>query len=218
MTTIFKGKVICGICGKKSEHDIIGSTHEFGSPDLDTRPPAGMRYTINTWVQRCPHCGYCASNIEDVSKYADSIINNQEYQFQLESDEYPELASSFLCKAMLEKTNRDLVQAIWSTIHAAWACDDSGDSKSGKKCRIKAVGLIKDLGPSRQTISDEPEADIAITVDLLRRAEQFDEALQVIELKQGVFRNEIIRNILEFQKELISRYDTSCHTINEAIR
>jgi len=218
MTTMFKGTVNCRICSKKSEHDIIVSTNTFGSLDLDTRPPAHMRYTINTWVQRCPHCGYCASNIEKVSKAVDSRINSQKYQYQLGSSKYPELASSFLCKAMLENVNGDLAQSTWTTIHAAWACDDSRDDQSAKQCRIQAVNLIREAELSGQTISDEPGADLAITVDLLRRAGHFNEALKMIEHKQGEIEDEMIRNILEFQKDLISRYDTSCHAINEAIK
>lgn len=218
MTTIFKGKFTCGICGKISEHDIIGSTNAFGSPDLDTRPPGGMRYTINTWVQRCPHCGYCASNIEEASKAADSMISSQEYQSQLGSDEYPELASSFLCKAILEKAKGDLNQAAWTTIHAAWACDDSGDDESAKKCRMRAVGLIKVAVSSGQKFSGQSGADVAITVDLLRRAGQFDEALQIIDEKQAEINDKIIRKILIFQKELILRSDNQCHTISSAMK
>ena len=217
MTTIFKGKATCGICGEKSEFDVIGSTNAFGSMDLDTRPPAHMRYTINTWVQRCPHCGYCASNIEEASKAADSMINNQEYQLQLTNDEYPELANSFLCKAKIEKANGNFAQATWSTIHAAWACDDSGDDESAKKCRIKAVELIKEAELSGQTISDEAEADIAITVDLLRRSGKFDEAFQMIKQKHCDIKDEIFRKLLEFQEELILLSDEQCHTIDEAL-
>jgi hypothetical protein len=217
MTTIFKKGITCGFCGKKSEHDVICSTNTFGSPDLDTRPPIHLRYTINTWVQRCPHCGYCASNIEEVSERAESMINSREYYLQLTNDEYPELVNSFLCKAMLEKANEDLPQSIWSTIHATWACDDSGDDELSMKCRIKAVKLIKKAELIGQTISDEPKADIAITVDLLRRAMQFDEALQMIERTHHKIQDAIIRKVLEFQKELILRSDYQCHTVNEAL-
>ncbi len=218
MTTIFKKEITCGVCGEKSEHVLIGSTNAFGSVDLDTRPPADMRYTIYTWVQRCPHCGYCAANIEEVSESAEAIFKSREYRLQLMNDQYPKLANSFLCKVMLEKVKGDLPGAIWSTIHAAWACDDSGNNESAKLCRIKAVELIKNAVSSGQTISDEPEADIAITVDLLRRSGQFDETLWMIERKQGEIKHKLIKNILKFQKELISRYDTSRHTVDEATK
>ena len=217
MTTIFKEEITCGVCGEKSEHIVIGSTNTFGSPDLDTRPPGHLRYTIYTWVQRCPHCGYCSSNIKEVSEVAKAIIKSREYQVQLTNDKYPKLANSFLCKAMLEKAKGDLPRAIWTTIHAAWACDDSKNNESAKKCRIKAVELIKNAESNGQTITDEPEADIAITVDLLRRSGQFNEALQIIEQNHGEIKGEIIGKVLEFQKELILRSDDQCHTANEAL-
>jgi hypothetical protein len=217
MTTIFMNEITCGFCGKKGEHEIIGSTNTFGSMDLDTRPPAHMRYTINTWVQRCPHCGCCASNIQKITKAVESIVNSREYQSELSSSEYPELANSFLCKAMLENENGYLVQATWTTIHAAWACDDAGDYDSAKKCRMKAVKLIKEVGLIGQTIADEPEAEIAITVDLLRRSGQFNEALQMIGQKQSKIKDEIIRKVLKFQKKLILRSDHQCYTISECL-
>ena len=43
MTTIFKGKATCGICGEKSEFDVIGSTNAFGSMDLDTMGVKALR-------------------------------------------------------------------------------------------------------------------------------------------------------------------------------
>ena len=218
MTTIFKKKTTCGFCNRKSEHFIIGSTNAFGSSDLDTRPPAGMRHTINTWVQRCSYCGYCAANIEKASEGAEAIMQSQEYRLQLANDQYPELANSFLCKAILEKVKNDFPRAIWTTIHAAWACDDSGNNESAKQCRIKAVELIKNAVSRGQTISNEPGADIALTVDLLRRSGQFDEALQMIERKETEIKNTTIRKILKFHRKLISRADDRCYAIDEALR
>jgi hypothetical protein len=218
MTTIFEKEIICGFCGEKSEHIVIGSTNTFGSPDLDTRPPGHLRYTIYTWVQRCPHCGYCASNIEEASEGAGAIIRSREYRLQLFNDQYPKLANSFLCKAMLEKVKGDLPRAIWTTIHAAWACDDSKYHESAKKCRIKAVELIKNAESNGQSITDEPGADIAITVDLLRRSGQFDEALKMVVHKGADIKNATIRKIFKFQRGLISRADDRCYDINEALR
>jgi uncharacterized protein (DUF2225 family) len=217
MTTIYKKEITCGVCGEKSEHALIGSTNAFGSVDLDTRPPADMRYTIYTWVQRCPYCGYCATNIEGVSESAEAIIGSRKYQLQLMNDQYPKLANSFLCKVMLKKVKGDLPGAIWSTIHAAWACDDSGNNESAKQCRIKAVELIKNAVSRGQTISDEPEADIAITVDLLRRSGQFGEGLQIIDQNHNEIKDEIIKKVLKFQKELILRSDHQCYTISECL-
>jgi ribosomal protein L37E len=195
MTTIFLEKVICGVCGEKSEHQNIASTNACGSPDLDTRPPAHQRYTINTWVQRCPHCGYCASTIRQVLNGAESVVKSDKYQLQFTNNEYPELENSFLCKAILEKETADVSSAAWSTIHAAWVCDDSGAYESAKKCRMRAVELIKKTESSGGSISEQPGADIAITVDLLRRAGRYDEAIKMIELKKGQIEEEIIKRI-----------------------
>lgn len=217
MTTIYEKEITCSVCGKKSEHVGIGSTNTFGPPDLDTRPPEMERSTIHAWVQRCPHCGYCASTIADDSHIAHSIINSREYQSQLEFPDHPELANSFLCKAMIEKEDGALSQSAWSAIHAAWACDDSGDRNSAKKCRVKAVELIKLATSNGEKLTDQEGAEVAITVDLLRRSEQFDEASHFIDNKHHEIREDIIRDIMKFEKELICRSDILCHTISEVL-
>jgi hypothetical protein len=57
MTTLYREKSRCAVCGIATEYTSIGSTNAFGSPDLDTRPPEMQRSTIFAWVQRCPECG-----------------------------------------------------------------------------------------------------------------------------------------------------------------
>ena len=42
--------VICANCQGQNEQIIIGSTNQFGSPDLDLRPPETARGTILHWL------------------------------------------------------------------------------------------------------------------------------------------------------------------------
>jgi ribosomal protein L37E len=60
MTTYTRKEVTCANCGAQSSHATLGSTNEFGSPDLDLRPPQMMRATMNAWLQECPACGLVA--------------------------------------------------------------------------------------------------------------------------------------------------------------
>lgn len=125
MTTLYKEKARCAVCGTETEYTCIGSTNAFGSPDLDTRPPERHRSTIFAWVQRCPECGYCGSDVSQAPSQAASVVSSPEYTRQLSDSTYPELANKFLCKALIDERSGDYAAAAWALIHAAWACDDA---------------------------------------------------------------------------------------------
>ena len=82
------------------------------------------RSTIHCRVQRCPNCGYCNYDLEESVQGAESVIGSHEYKSQLNNSDFPELACSFLSKALIEEASGNFVSAAWSLIHAAWVCDD----------------------------------------------------------------------------------------------
>lgn len=217
MTTLNKKKIRCGICGLKSEYIEIGSTNAFGSTDLDTRPSEMERSTIFAWVQRCPKCGHCASDVSLPHEGAKSVVGRIEYKKQLEDSTYPELANSFLCKAMIDYESKDHTAATWALIHAAWVCDDSGHTGQAKACRMRAADTLVIAEEQGQQVSYQEEASTAILADLLRRSGQFEQARQVIEKRRGSISDDIIKRILDFETALIDKQDLSCHTIDEAL-
>jgi len=217
MTTIYNERITCCLCGKESEYRGIGSTNAFGSPDLDTRPPQMQRSTMFAWVQRCPYCSYCSSDIAKASEKTKSVIESGEYQSQLKDKAFPDLANSFLCEAMIAEKEERFSEAAWAMIHAVWTCDDAGYEESAGKCRIKAVGLMKKGIAKGECFAEQDGLDIAIMADLLRRSGQFGEASVLIEKNQSRITEDIIKNILIFQKKLISQSDIKCHTISECL-
>eukprot|EP01084_Bolivina_argentea_P174580 302388_1 len=62
-TTLDKESSACPVCHTTSTHMIITSTNQFGSPDLDLRPPPMKRSTLSRNVQCCPNCGFCQYNL-----------------------------------------------------------------------------------------------------------------------------------------------------------
>ena len=217
MTTHFHAHARCAVCGTETEYTEIGSTNSFGSPDLDTRPPEMTRSTIFAWVQRCPKCGFCAADVSKATPRAAALVCGPAYTCQLADSIYPELANSFLCKALIEEDSQDYATAVWSLIHAAWACDDAQRDDPAKTCRSKAANMIKKVLLGGQQLTDQPGAQTAIQVDLLRRAGRLDDARQLV-LSQGpAISEDIILKILAYQDNLIDSGDQSCHTISEAL-
>lgn len=183
MTTLYEENARCAVCGYEAEYNGIGSTNSFGSPDLDTRPPEMQRSTMFAWVQRCPECGYCASDVSKAPSQSAALVRTPEYARQLYDLTFPELANSFLCKALIDESSGDYAAAAWALIHAAWACDDDARPKPARTCRSKAAAMIEKALGSGQQFAEQDGADTAIQVDLLRRAGRLTEARRLIAAK-----------------------------------
>ncbi|MFO8029350.1 MAG: hypothetical protein R6U28_05785 [Cyclonatronaceae bacterium] len=218
MTTHYQEEVQCAVCNTKSTFIGIGSTNEFGSPDLDTRPPEMMRSTIFAWVQRCPECGYCNSDISTAPSMAAALVHSPEYTLQLNDPTYPDLANSFLCMGLIEEKSGNYLAAAWSLIHASWSCDDADLSGPAKACRIKASHMIDTALDNGQQFSEQQGVETAIQVDLLRRSGRRTEAQQLISAKRAMITDDIISKILLFQDALLKNGDESSQTIDDALR
>lgn len=214
MTTMFKARVQCAVCGKDNEFYEIGSTNSFGSMDLDTRPPEMQRSTMSHWVQVCPHCGYVSSEISDEPTKGLTEDLLKEYWAEA-SFLTSELAQKFYVKYKIELLKGDVKSAFFAILHAAWACDDNvlystGDAKEAVRCRELALGKL-----SAQWYDDKDENIKVLRADVLRRAGHFQELLE--EYKSVAFENELLNTILAFQKHLAKQQNTGCYTVEDAI-
>ena len=216
MTTLNKMKARCAVCRSENDYTCIVSTNAFGSPDLDTRPPKMQRSTIFAWVQRCPECGYCASDVSNAPFQTATLVRTPEYTRQLSDSICPELANAFLCKALINESSGDYAEAAWALIHAAWACDDADKPEPARTCRSKAVDMIEKALGKGQEVAEQDGGETAIQVDLLRRAGRLTEARQLISTKRSTITEDIISKILDFQDVLLTKGDEECHTIAEA--
>lgn len=217
MTTFKEEKVRCSLCSTKTKYTGITSTNAFGSTDLDTRPPEMERSTIVAWVQRCPKCGYCASDVSTARPEAQTVVIGQEYKDQLNDPTYPKLAASFLCKAILDRESKDFAAATWALIHAAWVCDDSDQAEEAMACRQKAADMLVIAEEHRQQVAEQDGASTTMLIDLLRRSGQFEQARKTIVERRRMISERIIARILDFQTCLLDRNDTGCHTTAEAL-
>jgi len=216
MTTIVHREARCCLCAMQSEFLVLASTNRMGSPDLDTRPPEMERSTMRTWVQQCPNCGYCASEVAAPRPEARAVVGTLEYKRQLDDPAFPPLANSFLCKALIESACGEYSAEAWAFIHAAWVCDDSDHLEQAIACRQRAVEAIARAEEHGQRLTEQEGAGTAILVDLLRRSGRFDKARRAIAERCGTIADDIILRVLDFQMWLIDQDDKSCHTIAEA--
>ena len=162
MTTHYREAVRCSVCGVQNEFTGIGSTNAFGSSDLDGRPPEMHRSTMFAWVQRCPDCGYCASDLSISHPKAQEVMGREEYRDQMNDPAYPELANSFLCKALVDRESKEFAAATSALVHAAWACDDSHKGDQATACRKRAADMLRVAEEHGQNVADESGASTAM--------------------------------------------------------
>ena len=195
---------------------MIGSTSLLGY-ELDTRPQEMGFTTLDTLVQRCPECGYCASNLDESSNNATRVISTAEYKTQLHNPVFCKLAKSFFCKAIIDEANNDLSAATWSLIHVAWACDDEGQAEQASECRRKAAAMFKRAELAGQEVAKQDGVNLVILADLLRRSGQMGEVIAIVKRKISRVGKKRIRRLLEFEMKLAQGGDRSYFTVDEAL-
>jgi hypothetical protein len=211
MTMILNEPVQCGHCKKTTEHPVLMSTNAFGYSDLDLRPPEMQRSTMNTWLQLCPGCGFCAPELSEVP--ADpAVLVSEPYRAALQATEFPALARRFLAYALAHESS-DPAQAAQSFLQAAWACDDAGQVEQAVEARRRSATWFRRCQP----FADD-EAGITqwvVLVDVLRRSGQFAEAAAEC---QGALASpgarDMIREVLEYQQRLIAEADPGAHDLS----
>ena len=217
MTTIDREEVACGVCNGTVVITVITSTNSFGSPDLDTRPPPMARETISTWVNRCPHCHYCRSDITDSAGVNKEHVDSDEYQNQLSDSRFSPLVNSFLCEAILEREQPDSRKQFWSLLSAAWACDDDGNIQGSNSCREMASEVARKCRADGVQYCADAVSEDFLLVDVLRRCGKFEEARKVISDTLTSIEHDVGKAILIYQGRLMDRNDRACHTIEQAM-
>jgi len=213
--TTFRTEVIqCAVCREFASFRVIGSTSSFGSCDLDLRPSEPARFVMGGWQQECPKCGYVNVNIGSLLPDAEGIIRSTEFAVLRSSIDEPALVNRFKRHALLVAD--DAVKAGWTMLHAAWVCDDLALEQRSRDCREECA----DFWSSLEYGSDESSTRLrTVMVDVLRRAERFDEADTLADIALlGGGATETMRKVLGFQRRLISAYDVRPYTVDQAIR
>jgi len=217
MTMIYPTTVTCGHCGAENYGSTIASTSEFGSMDLDMRPPPLSRDTLEASIQECSNCGYCAPDIETwIGK--EGALASREYKDILADKDFPETARRFMAYGALAESSGQLLEAAWAQRSAAWDCDDHGRKhvQSSRRCRKEVLRLLKLLHLNGRYFTEDRITDAILELDLLRRSRQFHEVRTCADTLANVELPEVHQAILAFQLRLAAAGDSACHQVSDA--
>lgn len=209
----------CAVCDRVSLQGVILSTSAFKSPDLDFRPPPLERFTIDHWVQECPHCGYCAPVISEKIPRAGKMVRSGKYRKILRKPQRGEaqLYNQFLCASALYEHAGDLAAAARMALCAAWVADDKTRGKAkAVRARQQVLRLVDELHAQGGRLEEEPAWETLQLIDVARRAKEFDRANRLI-AELAEVETEPFPALVAFQRERVAARDTAAYTIDEAM-
>ncbi len=174
-----------------------------------------MRFNLRYEVQHCPHCGYCASEIEHAPDVAAGIVGASRYQEQLNDTRHTSLANYFLCAALVNEEAGSSLDSAWMTTRAAWVADDENDWKGSQRARMSAVPRFIRAFTERPPMVKWLRPDAVLLTDLWRRAAQFDFAY--VTCKDGLADGpRVFGGVLRYEESLVLARDAGVYTLGEA--
>ena len=203
-TKIGTKTVVCAECGVTNNVQAIISSSSFGPMDLETRPAFPARMNAHHFLQVCSGCGYPSFDLSSglKTKEAKTYLSKMKKLSRL-----PELYRH--AAALYERENPGCRKAFECDVFAAWVADDLKDKRFAKICRYSALVRFRRM--------KDPDVGLRLmSVELLRRVGDFaaaEKAVGALEKESALSGKE--RELLKYEKQLISTSDSSVHTIDE---
>lgn len=210
MTDYDTWKLQCHCCGKTSEHSVLMSSNSFGSRDLDQRPPKMYRWTIASWLQECPYCGYVAPSIDKGDAKARSFLDTAEFRAASLDPAPDPVSRRFLVRAAQHAFDGERRSAFLSTLSAAWVADDSNRPSDAAALRLRAARHLE--GPRITSIDTR-----LLLLDVLRRASSWEAAEALTAELTAEELDYPFAEIVAFHRDKIAARDDQRHTIGQAL-
>jgi hypothetical protein len=210
MTSYSSDWVVCGACGHGREYNLLVGVRIEGEPDLDLRPEKMNLVPLDSWIQRCPHCKYCAQDISKFDEGLRAVMKSTAYQRILADSRLPRLAQTFVCAGMIAEASSQPGEAGWSYLHAAWVLDDQKNEELARHWRGWAADVFLSLLAKGETFAEDGASEL-VAADCLRRAGRGAEALPLIDGALARGGDDKVRQALAFERKLIALGDLSQH-------
>ncbi len=169
-----------------------------------------QRYTMDSWVQECPRCGFVSQKITDRTAVTSDFLKSEAYRTCEGLNFKSDLAALFYRHYMISLKTADAEKTYHAILHAAWACDDADDTENARRCRELALPqlerMIRSEPPNRKSL-------LVVKSDLLRRSGHFEELIS--EYKDVRFSDPLLDKILAFEIEKASQQDANCYTVSD---
>ena len=195
----------CGVCETPSRAAFRAPQPE-SAPDMDMRPGEPTRSTLRDWMQVCPKCGAAAPVLSELPSTAKAVVASDEYRAL--STAVLEETLPFRRWALICERTGDRPQQAEALLQAAWAADDAAAMSDAARLRGEVAALW----------DNTTDIELGLRrLDVLRRAGQFDAALQWADWLSQQQPDELAEIIIRFQKTQIAAHDIGRHLISSAL-
>jgi hypothetical protein len=197
---------------------VLTSTNTFGgTADLDLRPPEMHRSTMDLWLQECRSCGYVAVDLSEDGSEARETVASDAYRALDPADPSKALIGRFLKRALLDEGLGRTGDAAEHVLCAAWAADDAAD-RSAAEYRSRAADLFVAAASALPEGSDEAVKTRARTVDMLRRAGRWAEAVALADaMLSGADLGPTVRSVVAFGRDRARARQGGRYTVADAV-
>ena len=146
-----------------------------------------------------------------------SVVRSTRYRAQLHNRSFPKLANSFWCESLVDEAEERYGDAALAALRAAWVCDDAVRFKRARECRARVVELIDQAFKANRWDGIFRTRWGMVKVDPLRRIGSFDSAAAICREAFTDEPGQALRNVLQFQLELINRRYTAAYSLSDAM-
>lgn len=211
----------CILCMKESEQVELLSTNSFGYSDLDFRPSFMARDTMFAWLDVCPHCGYVANDIFNLSHIEmvkgidvmQDIVSSEAYRKCDHINFLSDKAENFYRHHLILLKANDVEAAVEALKSAAWVCDDKNDEENAIVCRKKAIRLIDMIvadSCEKSNTNDRNKWYFKIIKNFRKKQINTDDNSSNLEYLD-LIRLDMMRRIGEFEN-VLHEYSTKCYS------
>ncbi len=209
-------RTACRVCQATRFHWLPDATTAVGLPDLDSRPGGPARQAILKRIRRCRSCGYCAPVLSDGDDVVVRVVRSPEYQRVHRIPTFPRLAQKWMCWSTIQEESDEFSAAGWSSLRAAWVCDDRLLPVPAKSARDRSIRLFERARDVSQSFGSAAASEAALLADLLRRSGNFENAAEVA--GSATPDDGTLATILAAQRLWSVRRDAGCYTLTDAVR
>ena len=214
MTTFHFEKKKCVLCSKITEVQVVLSYTRFGYPDLDFHETGMSSCLFHHFIQFCEHCGYSNSDISEFIPECDIVVKTKIYQGILANQSVSNLVKKFICSAIIRLNINEYGYAGWNYLRGAWAAEFELQEEMGRDLRRKAVFCFIEAQKTNNRFAENLETEILLIIELLRRVEYFELALNMCRKLEPEISTDN-KPVIELQMKLILEADSSCHNYSE---
>lgn len=205
----------CPICGKESEQTVFVANYISNSTSLDLRI-AGATPSLGKEIQECPHCHYCAYQLDKpIDNRYNEIQNPLEYWKETSAGVLENTEDSTIRKYLLmakqysDSNNPESEYKMY--LKASWAATDEDEAN---RLRYLALDTYMDKVLKKRI------TELIQFADTARQAGEFSVALETLSaiellLDEDDIRTSGVKKAIKFERKLIENHDTFVHSLDE---